>query len=109
MKEVRRYNRRATDHRRAVLESIITHPTTPLMEGIVADARGADFTPRMIESMVWQLVHEGLVGWREDDGGYFVTRAGLEYFERASFDLSIPKSHTRPGARKPRRKRSTNA
>lgn len=104
MKEIRKRKRRATDHRRAVLESIITHPTTPLIAGVISDARGADFTPKMVESMVWQLVKEELVGWRDDGAGYFVTRAGLAYFEAASFNQQVPKFAPRPKARRAKRK-----
>lgn len=102
---MREHRRRATDHRAIVLESIATNPTGAQKKHIVADCRSADFTPHMIDSMIWQLRKEGLIG-RDDATGHFITKAGLAYLNNAAFDLPPPPmGHPRPGARKPRGKK----
>lgn len=104
----RRHRRRATDHRRVVLESVATHPAIPFTSDIIADCQGPDYTPHMIESMIWQLGHEGLIEMRTDLGGYRITQLGLDWLTNGRFDQAIPKPHKRPGTRR-RRRRSTDS
>ena len=100
---MRAYKRRATDHRALVLESVATNPSGASKKDIVSDCEAPDFTPPMIDSMIWQLRKEGLIG-RDDKNGHFITQAGLNYLRIAAFDLQPPPMGLpRPKARKPRK------
>lgn len=89
----------ATDHRSLVLEAVATCPTVATREQITKDASSAEFTARKIDSMIWQLRKEGLIG-KKEDGSYAITQAGLDWLTLGRFDRALPKDHIRPGARR---------
>jgi len=102
--KLRRTHLFATDHRALVLESVATSPLGTLA-GIISDCTAVDasFTPKKIGAMVWWLRRIGLIQLN-DFGRYTLTKLGLEWLTDGRFDRALPKDHTRPGARKPRRK-----
>jgi hypothetical protein len=91
--------KRATDHRALVLEAVATAPTRPTCAAIIIDCADTDFTPKTVRVMAWTLRRDGLLGL-DEHGGYFITRAGLDYLTHARFDRKIPAPHTRPRSRK---------
>lgn len=97
--------RRATDHRAAVLESVATNPKGTTILHIVQDCEADGFPAELVKKHVWQLKKEGLIGIREStdgtDPGHFITRVGLDYLTFGRFDLPLPEpGHPRPGARR---------
>ena len=98
--------KRASDHRACVLEAVATSPQRPSAAQIIDEVLRAcpSFRNRNVASaMVSTLRREGLIGMG-DDGGYFVTKAGLVWLTEGTFDRLLPAEYT-----KPKRKRKGKA
>lgn len=94
-------NRRAlfaTDHRALVLESVATAPRATRTT-VAKDCVGVDFGARAVQSMLWQLRHEGLIGM-DDEGVLFVTKAGFGWLTNGRFDRALPCPHERPTSKR---------
>jgi hypothetical protein len=101
-----RRQRRATDHRAIVLEAVATCPTDASMDAIVRDAIGPDFIRKNVQTMVYQLRKEGLLGLKEDGRTHYITELGLEWLTYGRFDQALPGFHERPASRKSRKRGS---
>lgn len=96
---------RATDHRAVVLESVATSPVAATSDSVVKDAASVGWSHRQqILTMLNQLSREGLIG-RNEQGGWFITGAGLAYLTVGRFDLPVQGFIPRPKSRK-RKERS---
>ena len=88
----------ATDHRAVVLEEVATHPGVATDRSIIKACSTDNFPTQAVGSMIWILRKEGLIA-RGDDGGNFITRAGLDWLTTGRFDRALPAPHERPNAR----------
>lgn len=98
---MKRYLRRATDHRAIVLESVATSPSNPTGAEIAKDCVGPDFTRKNVLTMISTLRREGLIAMNED-GRHYVTQAGLDCLAHWRFDRELPTFAERPASRKRR-------
>lgn len=104
MREVKKWSRRATDHRALVLEVVATTPSAATRDAVqrevLANKIDEAFAANQISAMVSTLLKEGLIG-RRDDGTLFVTQVGFEWLRSADFTRALPP----PGAPRPSRKK----